>query len=342
MITKQLAPYILISILIHAGLVVGMQVFLNWSTTVKGVPETLVPVEIVVMPEASEFSNLKLTADRWVTDETGLSAHGRMMTATESGSFKTEPVDPAPLLNDSQPEVILDRSVPPNPTGVTQAETAPARLTGVASSGKFFRQQFQTDEQMPGVSPVPAEHAGEPKIRSGSSPGLTLIRVESRELETSGDAAIPAYQSVAADISDAEVLPWPGSVEPAVQPATDLRETEARPRSHPHQLPRRAAASPSETLSSDRAISELRLLPKAVSVEPRMMVATLRLNSEPGGAQVFIDDLPSGETPLNMEIPVGKHEFRLVLPNHYDWKAQIELTERNRPYPISPRLLPIK
>ena len=72
------------------------------------------------------------------------------------------------------------------------------------------------------------------------------------------------------------------------------------------------------------------------------MVATLQLNSHPSGAQVFIDDLPSGETPLDLELPVGKHEFRLVLHRHYDWEAQIELTEGTQPYPIFFRLLPVE
>jgi len=72
------------------------------------------------------------------------------------------------------------------------------------------------------------------------------------------------------------------------------------------------------------------------------MVSTLQLGSDPNGAQVYVDGLLSGKTPLDMELPVGKHEVRLALPEYYDWKAQIELTEKNKALPIFFRLLPVE
>jgi hypothetical protein len=50
----------------------------------------------------------------------------------------------------------------------------------------------------------------------------------------------------------------------------------------------------------------------------------------------------SGETPLDMELTLGKHEVRLALPDHYDLEAQVELTETNQSIPIYFPLLPVE
>ena len=55
-----------------------------------------------------------------------------------------------------------------------------------------------------------------------------------------------------------------------------------------------------------------------------------------------MDGMLSGVTPLDMKLPVGKHEVRLALPKYYDWQAQIELTEKNQVQPIFFRLLPVE
>ncbi len=72
-----------------------------------------------------------------------------------------------------------------------------------------------------------------------------------------------------------------------------------------------------------------------------MLASTLQINSHPKGAQVYVDGMLSGDTPLDLELTLGKHEVRLALPDYYDWKAQVDLTETNRSIPLSLRLLPV-
>ncbi len=73
-------------------------------------------------------------------------------------------------------------------------------------------------------------------------------------------------------------------------------------------------------------------IPETIAAVPPSGVETsrrafLKLESKPAGAQVFVDGGFKGKTPLHFELPLGKHEFRLTLPDHYDWEARVELTE---------------
>jgi len=51
------------------------------------------------------------------------------------------------------------------------------------------------------------------------------------------------------------------------------------------------------------------------------------VGSQPSGAQVYIDDSFIGKTPLTTKLPIGKHEVRITLADHYDWEAQVQLEE---------------
>ncbi len=57
---------------------------------------------------------------------------------------------------------------------------------------------------------------------------------------------------------------------------------------------------------------------------------TLSIESAPVGAQVFVDGTFQGETPLRLNLPIGKHEIRLSLARYLEWEAQIELNEEKR------------
>jgi uncharacterized protein YegL len=67
--------------------------------------------------------------------------------------------------------------------------------------------------------------------------------------------------------------------------------------------------------------------------------AFLEVKSRPTGARVYVNGRLEGETPLNLELPVGKHEIRLALPDYNDWAAQI-VAGKGDTIPISVRLLP--
>ena len=67
----------------------------------------------------------------------------------------------------------------------------------------------------------------------------------------------------------------------------------------------------------------------------------ISIGSDPGGARVFIDGNFEGETPLQLKLPIGKHEVRLNLANHYEWEAQIDL-DKSSPEDLSVPLLPME
>lgn len=67
-------------------------------------------------------------------------------------------------------------------------------------------------------------------------------------------------------------------------------------------------------------------------------VATLNVSSEPAGAAIYVDSIFMGKSPLNFDLPFGKHELRLSLNNYLAWEAQINIdTPGEMPLHISMR-----
>ncbi len=60
---------------------------------------------------------------------------------------------------------------------------------------------------------------------------------------------------------------------------------------------------------------------------PLAVLAILKVQTEPEGARLFLDGEPIGETPLDVEVPLGKYELRLSKQDYYDWAAQVDLAE---------------
>jgi serine/threonine protein kinase len=63
-------------------------------------------------------------------------------------------------------------------------------------------------------------------------------------------------------------------------------------------------------------------------VKEQAVMAFLKVESTPVGAQIFVDGTLQGRTPVRLELLSGKHEIRLTLPNYYDWEAQVQLPEK--------------
>jgi serine/threonine-protein kinase len=63
----------------------------------------------------------------------------------------------------------------------------------------------------------------------------------------------------------------------------------------------------------------------------------LKVDSNPLGAQVFVDGGFRGPAPLQLELSQGKHEVRLTLPNYLDWEAQVEIKEGETPLVVKLR-----
>jgi Mg-chelatase subunit ChlD len=73
----------------------------------------------------------------------------------------------------------------------------------------------------------------------------------------------------------------------------------------------------------------------------RGVSAFLSIDSDPTGAEVFVDGGFRGKTPLDLELPFGKYELSLTSPGYHDWEAQVELGEEGDT-PLLVRLVPVK
>ncbi|MBW2593872.1 MAG: PEGA domain-containing protein, partial [Deltaproteobacteria bacterium] len=53
--------------------------------------------------------------------------------------------------------------------------------------------------------------------------------------------------------------------------------------------------------------------------------ALLKIDSVPTSAQAFVNDAFKGKTPVNLSLPLGKHEVLVTLRGYYEWEARIAL-----------------
>jgi serine/threonine protein kinase len=80
-------------------------------------------------------------------------------------------------------------------------------------------------------------------------------------------------------------------------------------------------------------------IPPGPSLSP-VASSTLAVNSTPDGAQVFVDSMFKGITPLNIPLVPGSYEVRLNLPDYYEWEARVQIGEED-PTPLTVRLVSI-
>jgi hypothetical protein len=118
----------------------------------------------------------------------------------------------------------------------------------------------------------------------------------------------------------------------------DLRPAEAEPLPTSRVVPA-ALAIPSASANRARATAN------ATRVEPapqaRGYVGSLVVTSEPQGADVSVDGVPQGQTPLAItNLNIGSRVVRLDLPGHQRWSWAVSVVA-NRRTPIAVRLLPV-
>jgi serine/threonine protein kinase len=65
----------------------------------------------------------------------------------------------------------------------------------------------------------------------------------------------------------------------------------------------------------------------------------LNIETDPPGAQIFLNNSFSGRTPAILNLPKGKYEIRFSLADHYDWEALLNL-EKEGETPLFAKLLP--
>ncbi len=78
------------------------------------------------------------------------------------------------------------------------------------------------------------------------------------------------------------------------------------------------------------------------NVEKKMTAAFLDTESTPPGANVFINGMFKGKTPVRLELSLeGKYEVRLTLPDYHDWEAQVQLKDKGET-PLFVELIPVE
>ena len=71
-----------------------------------------------------------------------------------------------------------------------------------------------------------------------------------------------------------------------------------------------------------------------------MKLGLLGVDSNPVGAQALVNGGFREPAPLQIELPAGKHEVRLTLPDYLAWEAQVEITQGETPLGV--QLRPIR
>ncbi|MGD9209472.1 MAG: serine/threonine-protein kinase [Desulfobacteraceae bacterium] len=70
------------------------------------------------------------------------------------------------------------------------------------------------------------------------------------------------------------------------------------------------------------------------------ILADLKVQSDPKGAEIMINGIYKGKTPILIKLPLDKYEVVLRLEGHFDWEAKIDLSSGN-PHSISADLTPL-
>ena len=96
-----------------------------------------------------------------------------------------------------------------------------------------------------------------------------------------------------------------------------------------------AEQTASETADTGDRTAHKTAPPDVVALRTRLII-----ESRPPGSQVFIGNNLKGLTPLKLELPLGEYNIRLRLADHYEWKADIELSEAGE-VPLFVQMVPI-
>jgi hypothetical protein len=154
-------------------------------------------------------------------------------------------------------------------------------------------------------------------------------------------ATRPVAGGIAAAASPSAAKPTVMEAQTEKSPAAlvaDLRPTEAEPLPTSRVVP---AALEGPATSADRS----RATANATRVKPAPQapgyVGSLVVTSEPQGADVSVDGVPQGQTPLAIRnLNIGSRVVRLDLPGHQRWSWAVSVVA-NRRTPIAVRLLPV-
>lgn len=118
--------------------------------------------------------------------------------------------------------------------------------------------------------------------------------------------------------------------------SASVRYTATRPSSGGRKATRSRARAPSAT--------DARTRPNAIPVKraplPRSYVGSLVVTSDPRGADVSVDGVPRGRTPVTIrELNAGSRVIRVAMPGHQPWSWSVTVVA-GKETPLAVKLLP--
>ncbi len=112
MIKSRLAPYILVSVLIHTGILLGIHSFLRLPDA-ELEPPVLIPVEMVVLREQPPDPALRITASEpMATKKPDAMARSQLAAGMDAIRGSDDIADPVPAQGHYQPSVNLETNDP--------------------------------------------------------------------------------------------------------------------------------------------------------------------------------------------------------------------------------------
>ena len=383
----RLAPYILVSFLIHAGVLIGVHQFLKLPDAELDTVE-LIPVEMVVVREESLASQPELVPGDRIWPIKTLQTKSRIVMETATDRSADDIATPVPKAGgfepnvtiagmatttgfiaeaqasesvDSKPIVPVSQFLPSQITPVAPARPIETALLEVKMPAVFVEAKAKptpANSQTPqrAATPLPAsrpaaepvietpplaiERHDEPRLMLNTNPTLRDVPKAPGAETVAGKPVILASQMSPLQFPPADPSPPSTSLPLDVRmPAVPIEAKAAKIPAHPQSPQKIETPLASRPLREDLA-AEHQPIPREGTYEPVLMVSTLQVQSQPNGAQIYVNGMPIGETPLAWELPTGKHEIRLALPDYLDWAALVELTPEHNKLPII-RLIPI-
>lgn len=260
-----------------------------------------------------------------------------LILASQNIPSQVSPVNPSEQAESSQWEVKIPVALVRTETKLTPADSQTPQRVATPISGT--RSAVEPVFKPP---PVSTERHDQPRLKLDTNPTLRYVSGAPEAETVAGKSVIPSSQVSPLQVSPADPSPPLMSTPLDVRMAAIPIEAKAATIPPYPQSPQKVETLLVSRRPREDLAAEYQPIPSEGDYEPALMVSTLQVQSQPNGAQVYVNGMSIGETPLAWELPLGKHEVRLALPDYYDWKAQIELTEKHKTLPIFFRLLPVE
>ncbi|MGV8073059.1 MAG: PEGA domain-containing protein [Syntrophobacteraceae bacterium] len=102
----------------------------------------------------------------------------------------------------------------------------------------------------------------------------------------------------------------------------------------------RIAANGFGDWADDLELLEPKEYPLRIELKASVKWSSLKIESNPAEADVFVDNKLQGKSPLELNIEAGLHAVRLLLPGYMEWSDQVQLDE-SKTYPLNVELKPM-